>query len=219
MVRSYAPKNRYCRNTKLSEDEFCHLVSGFLAGAGAAAVARANKTHLVIGVVDRSVRTLFQRLRTRLTEDADLTGWMAGGDPSIPPADDEIWLHIHDCLVECPAYVVDRTFTSPGYVQEYRGNKATDKHKQRILTYVRKKHGAKCTVCPIKLTFDFDHMFYDELAKHVLRTGGIPRDSFKAHYFEIMFRLNMRVGNTKFPDARNKVTLDVFMDRLLDRPL
>ncbi|ARE41323.1 hypothetical protein RGUI_3182 [Rhodovulum sp. P5] len=53
MPRTYTPKNRYCRNTKLSEQEFIDAFGAFMAGLGAAAHARN------CGRSERTVRDLF----------------------------------------------------------------------------------------------------------------------------------------------------------------
>lgn len=212
MVRTYKPKNRYCRNTKLDEDEFKQVATAFFAGLGAAATAR-NMARS-----ERSIRDMFARLRERLMSDAALTGWMGGGD-QLPDADDPIWRAIYDCLGYCPAYVDDRVYSSPEYVSDFRGYRLGDENSQETLTFVRKKHGSKCTRCPIALKFDFDISVREEWGRHELRMGGIPRDNFKPHYFEIMFRTNTRIQNSKFGEASKYLTLDAVFKRLEQEPL
>ncbi|CAN0601634.1 unnamed protein product, partial [Ectocarpus sp. 12 AP-2014] len=70
MPKPYKRKNRYCRNTKLSEAEFEQVLTGFLAGMGAAAVSRDMERS------EKTVRTMFARLREWLADDSELMGWM-----------------------------------------------------------------------------------------------------------------------------------------------
>lgn len=213
MVRTYVPRNRYCRNTKLSEGEFVRVVEGFMEGKGAAALARET------GRTERAMRSLFQRLRERIMTDDFLSGWMGGGHGELPPADDPVWPLMHDCLLNCPAEADGFTSTSPAYVTQFRGFDPDGDHRQRSLTFVRKKKGVTCKSCPIGRNFDFDIAVREELGKHELRTGGIPRDAFKPHYFEIMFRTNIRVKNSKFPEGVRGMNAATILDRLKSDPL
>lgn len=213
MAKRYTPKNRYCLNTKLGEEEFVQAVHAFMDGMGAAALARAN------GRSERAMRTLYARLRERIMEDAYLSGWMGGGPGKLPPADDPVWPMIHECMSACPALITTYTSTSPGHVTKFRGLDPEGAHKQRVLSFDRKTHGIECQSCPLGKPFRFDITVREEWGKHELRTGGIPRDNFKPHYFEIMFRTNIRVKNTKFPEAARHMCPDVILDRLLEVPL
>lgn len=213
MVRRYVPKNRYCRNTKLSEAEFVEAATAYFDGMSASALARR------IGRSERAMRTLFDRFRHRLLSDAELTGWMGGGSDTLPPGDDPIWMKIYDCLSDCPAYVDGYRSTSPGYVTTFRGHDPEDTHTQRALTFIRKERGTECTNCPISLQFKLDISVREEWGEHELRTGGIPREKFKPHYFEIMFRTNIRVKNNKFTSTAGQVTVNTILDRLESVPL
>mmetsp|Transcript_2975 Transcript_2975/g.5201 ORF Transcript_2975/g.5201 Transcript_2975/m.5201 type:complete len:212 (-) Transcript_2975:1653-2288(-) len=211
MPRTYKPKNRFCRNTKLSEDEFVEAFNAFMAGMGAAAHAR-NTTRS-----EKTIRELFARLRERLSTDMELTGWIGVG-PDLPDADDPVWAELYDCMFHCPAYVDDRTYRSPTYSSEYRGTDPNGEHRQKALTFVRKKHGSDCKACPIKLDFTFDVQVREIMGKHDLRVGGIPRVNFKPHYIEIMLRSAMEIKNSKFtlPDNFGP---DYFLNRFADVPL
>lgn len=213
MVKKYTPKNRYCRNTKLSEDEFAQAVSAFMDGLGAAALARKN------GRSERAMRSLFTRIRERIMSDEHLSGWMGGGSDKLPPGDDRIWPLIYDCMAGCNALITSYTSTSPAYVSQFRGVDPEGDHTQRVLTFDRKTHGTDCTNCPLGFQFRFDRTVREEWGKHELRTGGIPRSNFKPHYFEIMFRTNIRVKNTKFPEASRRMSTAVILDRFTEEPL
>lgn len=212
MPRTYKRKNRYCRNTKLSEVEFKQVLTGFLAGSSAAALSRdMNRS-------EKTVRAMFARLRMRLAEDSELTGWMGGG--SLPANDNPVWLVIYDCLMKCPAYIDDRKIASPSLVSKFRGSDPDGDHSQRSLSFIVKKHGTACNTCPIRLDFDFDISVRGHLAQHDLRVGGIPRDNFKPHYFESMLRANIETDNEKFdPIGAEKITAEFFLSRLAKTPL
>ncbi len=188
--RKYQRKNRYCRNTKFSEEEFAQALGDFMGGLGAAACAKNVRRS------ERSVRDMFSRFRDRLMEDEMLTGWMGGG--KLPATDDPVWPAIYDCLFHCRAYVDDRVYSSPTYVAEYRGVEPDGDHSQKVLTFVRQRRGTKCTTCPIRLQFKFDVLVREVMGKHMLRVGGIPRENFKPHYFEIMLRAALTIKNKKF---------------------
>ena len=211
MPRKYTPKNKYCRNTKLSEEEFIDAFMAYMGGLGAAAHARNS------GRSERSIRTLFARFRERLSNDAVLMGWLGVGD-DLPDKDDEVWPLIYDCLFDCPAYVDDRVYSSPTYSSEYRGTDPNGEHRQKSLTFVRKKHGSKCTNCPINLRFAFDVQVREVWGKHDLRVGGIPRDNFKPHFIEIMMRSAMEIKNSKFvpPEGFGP---EFFLNRFEEEPL
>ena len=211
MPKPYKRKNLYCRNTKLSEAEFEQVVTGFLAGMGAAAVSRDMDRS------EKTVRTMFARLRERLANDSELMGWMGGGD--LPDGDDPVWVALYDCLLDCPALIEDRTYSSPEFVKNFRGYDPDADQTQRSLSFTVKKHGSQCTSCPILLAFDLDISARGHLGYQELRAGGIPRSNFKPHFFEAMFRANLESKNKKF-DARPE---DFIADRLLavfaERPL
>lgn len=211
MPRKYRPRNKYCRNTKLSEEEFVDAFNAFMSGMGAAAHARNSDRS------ERTIRSLFARFRERLSTDETLTGWI-GVSPELPDADDEVWVHLYDCMFKCPAYVDDRTYRSPTYSSEYRGTDPDADHRQKTLTFVRKKQGSECRTCPIALDFKFDIKVREIWGKHDLRVGGIPRENFKPHYIEIMLRCAMEIKNSKFTPPRN-FGMDFFLSRFEDAPL
>lgn len=213
MVRNYQPKNRYCRNTKLTEDEFSQAVEAFMSGMGAAALSRMN------GRSERAMRSLYSRIRERLMSDGTLTGWMGGGTDQLPDAEDPIWPMIYDCMADCPALVTSYVSASPGYVTQFRGVDPDGDHTQRSLTFERKTHGTACNSCPLGLQFQFDRTVREEWGKHELRIGGIPRDNFKPHYFEIMLRTNIRVKSRKFPEIVRTFSAALILDRLTNAPL
>lgn len=213
MVRNYAPKNRYCRNTKLSEDEFVRVIEGYMTGRGAAAIGRD------LGRSERAMRTLIDRIRLRIMNDDYLSGWMGGGKGVLPPEDDAVWPLIYDCMSSCPAEKDAYTSTSPAYVSQFRGFDPDGDQRQRALSFVRKKKVQDCRNCPINASFKFDITVREEWGKHELRTGGIPRTKFKPHYFEIMFRTNIRVKSTKYPHGVRHMSAQVVLDRLADAPL
>lgn len=211
MPRKYKPKNKYCKNTKLSEDEFVEAFMAFMGGAGAAAYARQSERS------ERTIRELFSRIRERLASDEKLTGWLGVGS-DLPSTDDPIWEKIFACLFECPAYVDDRVYRSPTYSSEYRGTDPNGDHRQKALTFTRKKHGSECTGCPISLAFEFDVKVREVWGKHDLRVGGIPRKNFKPHFVEIMLRCAMEIKNSKFtlPDNFGP---EFFLQRFEEEPL
>lgn len=212
MVRRYAPKNRYCKNTKLSEEEFTSLVGLFYEGYGAAAAARK------LGRSERSIRVMYERLRARLAEDAALTGWMGGGSDILPAEDDPLWDAIYECMAHCPAAIDSWVYSSPEYVSKYRGFDPDADHTQKSLAYTRKVRRVQCTRCPIDLKFEFDAKVLEEWGQHELRCGGIPKKHFKHHYFEIMWRANMWARNSKFPQAKS-FTAQNILNRLEEAPL
>jgi len=211
MPKKYTPKNRYCRNTKLSEDEFVQAFMAYMGGLSAAAYSRQSERS------ERTIRELFNRFRERLSTDKELTGWL-GVDDELPANDDPIWEKIHFCLFECPAYVDDRMYRSPTYSSEFRGTDPNDDHRQKALTFVRKKHGTECTQCPIALDFDFDAQVREIWGKHDLRVGGIPKKNFKPHYIEIMLRSAMEIKNSKFNPPEN-FGPEFFLRRFEEEPL
>lgn len=211
MPRTYRPKNKYCRNTKLSEEEFVAAFNAFMAGKGAAAHARKCDRS------ERTIRDLFGRFRERLATDEVLTGWM-GVRSDLPDAVDEVWLHLYDCMFRCPAYVDDREYRSPTYSSVYRGTDPNGEHRQKVLTFVRKKRGSVCGACPIELDFEFDVRVREVWGKHDLRVGGIPRDNFKPHYIEIMMRCAMETKNSKFTPPTD-FGPGFFLKRFEDAPL
>lgn len=182
-------------------------------GLGAAALARRN------GRSERAMRTLFARLRERIMVDAYLSGWMGGGIDTLPPGDDPIWMAIYDCMGHCPALLPTYVSTTPAYVSQFRGHAPDENHKQRVLSFTRYQQGSDCHSCPIKLCFRFDVNIREEWGKHELRTGGIPRANFKPHYFEIMFRANIRVKNSKFASASQLMNAAIILNRLAEDPL
>jgi hypothetical protein len=211
MPRKYKPKNKYCRNTKLSEEEFVDAFMAFMSGLGATAYARNT------GRTDRTVRQLFSRFRERLASDQELMGWVGVG-PELPDSNDPIWTKIYDCMFNCPAYVVDRVYRSPTYTSEFRGTDPNGDHRQKALSFTRMKHGSKCTACPIKLKFEFDVQVREVWGKHDLRVGGIPRDNCKPHYVEIMMRSAMEIKNSKFTPPNN-FGPEFFLHRFEEEPL
>ncbi|MEM5476037.1 hypothetical protein [Pacificibacter sp. AS14] len=198
MPRTYTPKNRYCRNTKLSEQEFLTALSGFTGGVGAAAVARDMERS------ERSIRTLFGRFRRRFMEDEKLTGWFCRAS-DLPDTDDPVWPALHHCMFHCEAYIPDKIYTSPHYVTEFRNIDPNADHRQRVARFTRSKHGTKCRSCPVLLDFEFDVQVREVWGKHDLRVGGVPRDNFKPHFFEIMLRAAWSIKNDKFqlPEGYN----------------
>lgn len=213
MARQYKAKNRYCRRTKLSEDEFEALVQCWFEGRSAEAAARQ------IGRTARTVRPLYSRLRKRIMVDETLTGWMGGGAGRLPDEADSIWSAIYDCLIDCPAYQDERTYRSPEYVEDYRGYTSRDGHTQRTLSFVRQIRKTECQRCPIKLDFEFYNEVAAEIGRHTLRTAGIPRETFKEHYFEIMLRVNLEFRSTKFEQPGDHIDAGKILHSLEVDPL
>ncbi len=211
MPKPYQRKNRYCRNTKLTEAEFEQVVTGFLAGMGAAAVSRDMERS------EKTVRTMFSRLRQRLADDAELTGWMGGG--TLPDGDDPVWVALYDCLMDCPALVEDRTYSSPEFVKNFRGYDPDADQTQRSLSFTVKKHGSQCTSCPLALTFDLDISARGHLGYQELRAGGIPRTNFKPHYFEAMLRANLESKSNKFDVDQGDFTAERLLTIFSESPL
>lgn len=183
----------------------------YMSGLTAAAFARQSERS------ERTIRELFNRFRERLATDDKLTGWL-GVSNDLPDGDDPIWEKIHYCLFECPAYVDDRIYRSPTYLTEYRGTEPNADHRQKALTFVRKKHGAECMRCPIALDFVFDVQVREIWGKHDLRVGGIPKKNFKPHYIEIMLRCAMEIKNSKFTPPKD-FGPEFFLKRFEEVPL
>lgn len=180
---AYKIKNRYCHGTKIDEETFVTLLKAWLSWMSAAGAATRT------GLSPNTTERMYKLIRNRLLEDEILTGWMGGGAYRLPPAQDEVWQALYDCIYQCPAVHIVKELKSAVLNEASSGSQISERRRQKI-TVAYTRQIVTCTSCYLQDSYRLNFLIRIQFAKHRAKLGGIPRSNFKPHFFEVMYRIN-----------------------------
>ena len=214
MVRNYKRKNRYCRYTNLSEDKFRSLIHAWFRLDSVAQAADAAE------VDEETARRFFQRIRQRVMNDEEISGWMGGGTDRYPETGDPSWELIYECLIECPRYeetAIEMPIPDTVRVKYNIPDRHQYMNKFMVMGLYDRFETTHCYACPMQREMALDRMIFTYIGLYMLKFGSIPKKNFKEWFFEINFRINVQSKHTKYHDQ--SFTPNDFLEILENNPL
>lgn len=197
MPKVYRLKNRYMRGTKLTEASFLTILRAFCDGEPAIFAAKhtANPKCGSQKVDIRSVRPIYSDLRRRLLSDELLSGELKAIIDNSPPAISPYWRQLRKCLLYCPGIWKEEWYRSAAEPYSTKHNPAyriiDDMRIRKAVVYIVKDD--QCADCGIRKDKHEHHAVIETLRARSSRMKGLPDiPHFRDHYFECLFRADMR---------------------------